>query len=477
MPKKIKQVREPVELSIVSFHRDDKEDIFLTYTWDRSEGPDIRRTGKGPPYMGLIGGEPGDVTTHPFGLRLGTWLIREEMRELEKAEAQQNLDDAYKGNSTEGDIAVLEQTLNELETVSSHEKGFADAYPNHEIIGFQGCGDLTMNEWNVAYVNSCLAKGTRPALIHLPQEPLEQRLYSCLIKWKGDKDRPSRLTIQETRFNRLSCVSDTNELVWVRHDESWMPVGDLVEFAVSNQQVIREGNIVPVVTTCSQFGDLRHLLHMPNLNPKEPLYQSEIPKHPNSYRPRQYFNKNQFGDIWLGEENLLRDTSQNLLRTALFGPVFLDFPPDANEVILRSALERENYEEAPSSLEHLTPGKWRFVSRGPQVTVLEIFFRRNHYGWTMIGLGEDSRRIYCLACKGKPGITGGTVTTGYTVEEAAAFLLDLGVRNALLMDEGEDVMQLVKELDGGFTNMVPSRRRRLRALFIFAKPIPEAMQK
>jgi hypothetical protein len=471
MPKKLMQMQEPVELSILTFNLEEKEDIFLTYTWERSEGPDIRRTGKGPPYMGLIGGQPGEITTHDFGLRLGTWLIREEMRETELEEAQRNLDNARRGRSTEADIQVLEQTIEELKTIAAHDQKFLEAYPELEILGFQGCGDLTMNEWNVAYINNALAE-TQSTLIYLPQELLEERIYTCLIKWKADQNRPSRLTIQEVRFNRRCSVRVPNELIWVQYNQTWIPVGDLIDFAVSNQQVIRDGEIVPVVTTCYQFGDLRHLLHMPNLNPQGPLYQGEPQRSPNNHRPRQYFNKDQYGDIWLGEETFLRDETQNLLRTALSSPVFLDFPPDANEMILRSALEREEYEEVSNALQPLSPGKWRFVSRGPQVTILEIFFKRNNYGWTMIGLSQDNRRIYCLSCRGNPGKTDkvGKSGQGYILEDAARFLLNQGVYNALLMDEGKDVFQAVREADGSFTDMVPRDRKRLRATFIFAHP-------
>jgi len=459
------EMSEPVELSVLAYSLDDGEDIFLTHTWERSEGPEIRRTGKGPPYMGLIGGEPGEITTHPFGLRLGTWLIRDEMRADEIKEAQRILDNA----TNEADIEILQQTLEELETIESHDKKFQAIYPNHEIIGFQGCGDLTMNEWNVAFINNSLAKDP-PTVVYLPREPVEERIYTCLVKWKPGPTKLTRLTIEEVRFNRKFSTRDPSQMVWVKdgNGNSWIPVGELVEFAVSNQQVIRDGDIVPVVTTCYQFGDLRHLLHMPNLNPPDQLYQGEQPKSPNNYRPRQFYNKDQYGDIWLGEENFLRDASQNLLRTALSGPVFLDFPPDANELILRSALKREDYEEAANALQPLSPGNWRFVNRGPQVTVLEIFFKRNNYGWTMVGLSEDKRRIYCLACKGKPGRTGGVGKSrqGYTLEDAARKLLDLGAYNALLMDEGNDVLQIVREPDG-FVNRVSSDRRRLRAVLIF----------
>jgi hypothetical protein len=463
MPKVLAHVTEPVELSVVAFHPMDGEEIFLTYTWEREEGPDIRRTGKGPPYMALIGGQPGQITTHAFGLRLGTWLIRADLRAVELADAKQNLDDARRNHNPAEDINVLEQTLRELEDIRAHDAVFADANSDFEIVGQQGCGDLTMNAWNVGYVNSKLAKN-QPALIHLSHEPLEDRIYSCLIKWKGSADRAGNVTIQDVRFNRKCNIREPNQMVWVRHDDMWVPRGDAIEFAVSNQQVIRNGELVPIVTICNQFGDLRHIIHMPNLNPNEEIYKGEMSRSKTGYRPRQYFGKDQHGDIWLGEEAFLRDGTLNLLRTALRGPVFLDFPPDVNERVLSSTLEREGYQQSGGT-ELLSEGKWRFVHRGPQTTVLEIFFKRNVYGWTMIGLTRDRSRIICLAINGNPG----RLRKGRILEKAAEYLLtEFQAYNALLIDEGADVFQYVL-VDGHLKEMVKRYRNRIRATFIMAR--------
>jgi len=464
MPKQLILLRVPVNLSIVEFNLDAGEDIFLTYTWERREGPGIRRTGKGPPYMDLIGGRPGQTTTHPFGLRLGTWLIQADMRQDELKEAQQKLDEARASRAPHEDIWVLERTVDELKAIQSHDEVFKHYYPDYEIIGQQGCGDLTMNAWNVAYANSSLARPDPPTLVCLPQEPLEYRTYSCLVKWRASEGRVRQVTIEEVRFHRRSQVREPNEMVWVRFGDKWLPRGDSIEFAVSNQQVIRDGKLVPIVTICHQFGDLRHLIQMPNLNPDKPLYAGDLPKSPRHYRPREYFGKEQWGDIWLGESAFLQDDTGNLLRAALSGPVFLDFPPGANEQLLRGAMELAGYQEVTSALKPLLPGEWRFVRRSPQVTVVEIYFKRNAYAWTMIGLGSDNRRLLCLACMGEQeGV-------GYTLEQAAEVLLRAGAQNALLVDEGGDVFQIIRGDNGCLADKVPRFRRRVRATFIFARP-------
>jgi len=104
MPRQLMFSQIPVEFSIVEFNLDAGEDIFLTYTWPRKNGPHIQRTGKGPPFMHRIGGEPDEITAHPFGLRLGTWLIQEDMREAELEAAKKGLKEARRNGSPQADL-------------------------------------------------------------------------------------------------------------------------------------------------------------------------------------------------------------------------------------------------------------------------------------------------------------------------------------------------------------------------------------
>ncbi len=463
MPRQLLLSRVPVDLSIVEFNLDDGEDIFLTYTWERAEGPGIKRTGEDSPYMVLIGGEPGQVTTHPFGLRLGTWLIQEEMRKDEREEAEKELRKAQGNNAPAEDIWVLRRTIDELnsESIRAHDQVFGGFYP-YEVIGQQGCGDVTMNTWSVGFINSELAENP-PALVCLPQEPLDDRSYSCLVKWKASECGVGRCTIEEVQFRLRGGVIEPNQMARVRFGEKWLPRGDSIEFAVSNQQVIRDGKIVAAVSSCHQFGDLRHLIQMPNLNPPGQLYPGEPAAADGRYRPRKYFGEARYGDIWLGEKAFLDDEARNLLRAALAGPIRLEFPAGADRDRLRGALQTAGYHEVLSPLAPVSPGGWRFVPRGPTVAQIEICFKRNAYGWTMIGLTPDNRRILCLACTGMPG------RTGYTLERAAETLLRAGAWNALLIDEGADVFQRVRWNDGTLTDMVPRFRNRLRATFVFAR--------
>ncbi len=268
MPRQIMSLRVPVSLSIFEFDVDEGHNIFLTYTHERQRGPGISRTGKGPPFMERIGGQPGETTTHPFGLRLGTWLLQADMRQAELNSAQAELEKARQANAPQEDIAVLKDTVKELDTIQAHDTIFHECYPDHKIIGQQGCGDLTMNLWNVAYVNNALGKNS-PEFVywHEEEKHMPYRTYSCLVKWKPTQAGVNRFTIEDVRFSP-NPGDDSNKMVWVHYRDQWLPRGKAVDFAVSSQQVIRNGQIVPAYTINHQFSDFRHLIRMPNLNPK-----------------------------------------------------------------------------------------------------------------------------------------------------------------------------------------------------------------
>lgn len=441
-------------MSVIAYDLSQGEEPFLSCTWPRIAGPPLLRKGEGPPEMHVLD-QPGDVvTTHPLGLRLGTWLVLRDQRaddrkEIAKALQSQTL--------TPTDRRVLERMLAENRKLKAHDEVFRARMPRYQLTGMQGCGDLTMNEWNVAFVDGPLTqKPNTPTIIALRDEDLGRRRYTCLVKWKSAAGAP-RLSIEEVKFT--DDVKDTNNMVFILFRGAWLPRGASIDFAVSNQQVIRDGALVSAVVSGHQFGDLRHLLQMPNLNPDRLLYPGE--KEP-PFRPRDYFGEPQHGDIWLGEEFLLSDRI-NVLRAALAGPITMPLPSGCTLNRLRGALQQSRYEEVFSQTTPLSTGQWRMTDLTEKENNIEIHFRRNTYSWSMLGLTKDKSRLLSLACSGFPG------ETGFTLEEAANKFLDAGAWDSLLIDEGVDVFHRIRE-GREFVEPVPLRRTRLRSIFLFAKP-------
>jgi hypothetical protein len=307
-----------------------------------------------------------------------------------------------------------------------------------------------MNLWKVGYMNSALSDD-EPHLIYLHDEPIWERTYRCLVKYK----HPYEVKIENVKFNPYT--EQIEEIVQIEGK----PVGDKVEFAVAGMQLIRNEIIVPVRNIAHQFSDIRVLFLLTNLNPDKPLADGKGWE--DQGRPRFYFGRQRLDDVWFGAAQLLAD--YNLRRAALDGSVELSRlygGLGASVEQVRGAMRRIGYTEVEDPLESLEPGNYRFLPEDD--SLVEVYLKRNTYSWTIIGVSKDGK-VYCLACKGKPGVE------GYAIEQAAEQLLEIkcGVKDALFIDGGGDVFQKVRLEHGGtLEERIEIARRRLRAKFIFA---------
>jgi len=243
---------------------------------------------------------------------------------------------------------------------------------------------------------------------------------------------------------------------------------------VYGQQVIRNGELVDLRSTILQYSDLRHIFLLPNLNPSYTLPIAFNDKwEPTSYgnqaRPRTVFSRQQSDDVWLGEFALLRDRNRRM--AALSGPVSFELSElGATEELIEGALyakgpgdEREGgkyYERERNPLTLLKPGQWRKTEEGREVWY-EIYFRRNEYPCSMIGITEEGQ-LLLLACR-----CDYASRKGWTIERTAKHLASRGVENALLIDEGGDVYQ---HLEGETKQIQVGRtpREQVRATMIVA---------
>jgi hypothetical protein len=346
--------------------------------------------------------------------------------------------------------------------------------------GYQGCGDLSMNFWNVGLIK---AKGRdggeREHFVYPFDEPVEQRAYTCLVKWKKEGLPPKanikhRIEIRELKFNRHASSGSSERASLIVAGKSPLAIADKLEFAVYGQQVIRDGELVDLRSTILQYSDLRHIFLLPNLNPSYPLPiafndKGEPTSYENQARPRIVFSRQQSDDVWLGEFVLLKDRNRRM--AALSGPVSFELSElGATEELIEGALyakglgdEREGgkcYERERNPLTLLKPGQWRKTEEGREVWY-EIYFRRNEYPCSMVGLTEDGR-LLLLACR-----CGYSSRKGWTIEQAAKHLASRGVESALLIDEGGDVYQ---HLEGETSQIQVGRtpREQVRATLIIA---------
>lgn len=367
--------------------------------------------------------------------------------------------------------------------VPSHDQAIRQREPG-DIVLMQGCGDLTMNEWNVAFVSGASHPKNRWCLLCSPGEPLNDREYSCLIKWScrpdelEDLSRHHRIVypyqVAKLRFKTPSPALSSGHDKPDRHVFlQEQPIGHLIEFAVYGRQLCRNRERVALRSIIREFNDLRHVYKLPNLNSRASYDTGTASTILRTYaeQPRNLFNRATQDDVWLGEAALVQG-DRNLRCSALSQPIQLDLralgaPEEWIHIVLEREEEEHTYRFQKGDL--TGPGQWRWLSEG-RGKWLEIWPLRNQYPCSMIGVRakEDSRKaklcetefLYFLAHGHNYG------WPGCTVEEAADFLQHCGATDALLFDEGNDVFQLVRSsANGALAPRVTLKRDQLRCVF------------
>lgn len=433
-------------LSIVRFDPKEGEEIFLSYSGgvkeapDFQHGPGIVRDGQGSPWMRRYD-NPWEIVVDTVEQRVGTWLIDDSCRSGVLKLVHDRMDEA-RHESNEDRLRSWEQHLEVSNYIPDHTGQFEKNYSDYEIIGKQGCGDLTMNSWNVAFLRS-RHTADEPKLIYLRDEPLETRIYSCLIKWK---QREPRLQIADVRLQPYR----TDEYMVMLGGE---PIADKIEFAIYGKPVVRNGHVLDLRETVHQYADVRHLFLLPNLNPP-------------GRRPQFLFGRYQQDSIYFGEAQLLND--RNLRRAALSGPVEIDRLYEGMGIsvdALREALNELRYREVLSrEARLLRKGEWRLVYENDRF--VDIFLKRSQYGCGMIGLDKGGRLL------GLVSNARAWDQVGTTIEQDAKLLQEHGTENALIFDEGADAFQTVRFAPGdALVDTVPrfSTRFQMRAVFFFAR--------
>jgi hypothetical protein len=445
--------REFLPMSLVTFSKESNEEIFLLYSKGFEHGPGIHRDGQGSPWM-IDRATQSRKISDPQEQRKGTWLVNEDAREMLQesiSKWKQEIDRKQEENlmepsDAEQRLSYLKELENSFTKQPDYHSSFEKAYPNYSIVGMQGCGNLTMNEWYVAYLCSPFTDN-KPTFIRLPEEQLDKvppRQYTCLVKYKDGAVR-----IQPLIFNFLT------ERVFLAGEQK--DITDDIEFAVYGTQLLREGELVEFSGIVEQIADVRHLFKLPNLNPKG------ITKNEPHKLPRRFFGERQYDDVWFGEAELL--TNLAIRRAALTEPVLLNRQFEhmgADPNYIREIFESQGYREDKQKdrLLRYSDGTWRFREETDELVEVKLF--RNVYAYSLIGL-DEAGNILALAVGGLAG------RRGQTLESAVQNIRSYGAINALLIDQGDDVFQYTRSSDGSYGARVKLLRPQLRAVFAFAE--------
>jgi len=442
-----KQRNGEVIKSILEFTTDTGCELFVLFSPGATNGPPIFRNGKGSPTMTNRIQVFSDPTPDPDLQRFGNPVVDDIIRKNDLNNLQKKIKEDF-----------IETHYKDLENQVTYSEMFNNSYgKDYSIVAMQGFGDLTMNLWNVGYVNDKVTG--KPDILHLFDEPLDRRTYSCLVKWKN----PVNYTIENLKFDRFEFNRDKNSPKVVISEDG-NGIADKIEFAIFGQQLVKNNVVVPdLEDQIHQFADIRHVFQLPNINPRDKLNKNDP-----GY-PRTYFGKKQYADVWFGEEQLL--SSRNLRKAALRGSIELELDrPGVSADVLKSALEKSGYIEIPKENRLITRQKlnemndytseWKFLEDNPNR--MEILLKENIYPCTMMGVQKD-RGMTLLAWKGTY-----SERPGWTLREAAKYINEQGTTDAILCDEGADVFQYIDN-KGSLDCIIPPGRSQHRAIIIVAK--------
>ncbi len=311
-------------------------------------------------------------------------------------------------------------------TLFDHIKNFHEKYKDeYLIIGVHSCGDLTMNPWHVALIWEndrptlcCLATEGDPQTI---TEPVFERTYHCLVKWKKDSDVEHLYEFANLKF---LAVPRGHEACLIKPNLSESPIGeepeerivtDDIEFALSGKTIVQHGRDVSLANVIDRFQDVRHFFNVPEVVTRDPGGQ---------IREKIYF----------GEYVLFSDL--NARRAALSSPIIVELNiPNCDRRVSMDDLRETLTDKYHYRKVHHSPTR-RGEFREYSASAAEIFYPHNVYPFGV--LGGKSGELVCLSSGGLSG------RVGNTLDGITRIMFNfLGCTDALVLDEGLDTFHIL----------------------------------
>jgi len=314
-------------------------------------------------------------------------------------------------------IVGADEMRKQVWTIDQHKAAFARTHFDQKILGWVGNGNLLSNPHFVGFV-----EGT---LFHLSSEAAHfpSRTYSSLIVRRTDRNR---VAIESIRYK----PSQNGTRLFTTEGKD---ITEEVEYTTFGQQLVQSGRPIDTsklkeMAVAQQFYDLRHLF---------------------------LFGRMQMGNKrWLDaglaafwEESHLNTTA---LEVAIDGePVTVDVRQfDAGAV--RTAMDGKGYDEIA---EPKRPGQFSLRDGNLRFVLLDGIYPHN-----MIGIREDGFVISVV-------LRGLSNRLGVSIRGAAEIMCSLGAKDALLLDNGGDVMMEFGDVQ--ILGSAEGERNRLRSVLFF----------
>ncbi len=343
-------------------------------------------------------------------------------------------------------------------TMGLQVAAFENAQRRQRVALFVGNGNLWANDGFVAWVGRRDRQGREAARFGLlaPPEFDLRGQYSSLVVW-----RDGRPTVET-----VSCHSGTRAADGFQRDASFEAAGgnaDDVLWAISGQHVVQDGRPnarAELVESASAGGyyDLNHVVRFLWLSIADPKvfvqvgYRSLLDRAPGRVR-----------------------VSAKSVRAALSGaPIEVDIGaevwreqcgfPSAEEFdrALLEALRAAGYEEVPNAG---SVGEYTIADH----RVLRICFFPGYYPHSLVGVSRRGRVVLIQVTRPKGGVMIGNRSAMTVLGTARAAVAaanrslapcDDALADALLVDNGGDVMLWQREPNGGWAHTVESELHR-----------------
>ncbi len=505
------------------------------------KAPMIERTGFYPPTMTIekLGGRTTDADAQRFGLnfldKAGYEDFKKQFKKLELLkESKEKYEILKQIDNYDPVLKKMKKDDNDNKAYLSamhvnyyDDKMFTTERPTSHDVILQGLGDVGMNEWSIA-VTWC-ENDKRQNIYAIPNENLDERVYSCISLVKKDVNEPSEkwagknvlnigcnesydayesdLIISDVVYNQYgdedkrAIINSDGKRVRIPDAKNTMPQ----EFSVYGQRIVWEGRLVERAEIVTQFSDIRHIFKLPDLNPKLNVEErrskdkkikdvmntienefknkreeselkkflirkrkerkSELEKAYSEW-PRCIFGSFLRDSMWLGEYALLKD--ENLQRVACRQAISIPLRELGGSLIwitARLIWSGYKFKSRPDLVRE--EGDFSWDVSDVSNPKLYWYLIEARYPCTLIGIG--SKHLYLLAWR----YVGGFHDSDYqatTIFECGEILRQLGAYSVILMDEGQDVFQRV--LPGGefkdIVDFVKPARTRIKGTIAFA---------
>ena len=314
-------------------------------------------------------------------------------------------------------IVGADEIRKQVWSIDQHKFEFMRQHSDQQIVGWVGNGNLLSNLHFVAF-----AEGS---LFHLAEEngQLENRSYTSLVVRKPGYKRVSieALTYRASSDN-LQVLTDSDD-----------DITDQVQFATFGQQLVADGRPVDhdrlkTMAVAQQFYDLRHLFLFGRIPAGE----------------KRWIDAG-LGAFW---DNGMLNT--DAVESALDGkPVTVDVR-QFDERAIYEAMDGKGYDKVTKPV-----NRGEFSHKGGK---LEMVLLEGLYPHNMIGIRNDGCVISVV-------LRGLSNRLGVSMQGAAEIMAGLGAEDAVLIDNGGDVMMGFWE--DQVLGSAEGERNRIRSVLLF----------